>query len=98
MTKQDALRPIGNLAPQARALGVTGLYLFGSTARDQATQASDLDIFVDYDHGRPFSLLDLMRVQHLFEDANGGHVDVATRAGLHPALRSRIEREAIRVF
>jgi predicted nucleotidyltransferase len=98
MTKQDALQLIGNLAPQARALGVTGLYLFGSMARDQATQASDLDIFIEYDRTRPFSLLDLMRVNHLLEDAGGGNVDISTRAGLHPALRGRIEREAIRVF
>ncbi len=98
MTRQDALKLIGSLAPQARALGVTGLYVFGSTARDQATPVSDLDVFVEYDQGRPFSLLDLMRVKHLLEDAGGGNVDITTRAGLHPALRDRIEREAIRVF
>jgi predicted nucleotidyltransferase len=98
MTRYDAIRLIGNLAPQARALGVSGLYLFGSTARDEATPASDLDIFVEYDPTRPFSLLDLIRVKHLVEDAGAEHVDITTRAGLHPVLRAAIEREAVRVF
>jgi predicted nucleotidyltransferase len=98
MTKDDAVQLIGNIAPQARTLGVTGLYLYGSTARDQASEGSDLDIFVEYDSSRPFSLIDLMRVKHLLEDAGVGNVDITTRAGLHPALRSRIEHEAIRVF
>jgi len=98
MTKQDAMRLIGNLAPQARQLGVTALYLFGSTARGKASPASDLDIFVEYDPSRPFSLLDLIRVKHLVEDAGAVNVDITTRAGLHPALRSRIERESVRIF
>src|ERR1700730_9824298 len=98
MTRHDAMQLIGNLAPQARALGVTGLYLFGSTARDEVSPGSDLDIFVEYDASRPFSLLDLIRVKHLVEDAGAGSVDITTRTGLHPAFRARIEREAIRIF
>jgi uncharacterized protein len=34
-------------ADAARALGATGLYLFGSTARDEASAPSDLDLFID---------------------------------------------------
>jgi len=97
MTRHDAILLIGKLAPQAQALGVTGLYLFGSTARDEAAAASDLDVFVEYDPSRPFSLLDLIRVKHLIEDAGAPSVDISTRTGLHPALREAIEREAIRV-
>jgi predicted nucleotidyltransferase len=98
MTRQEAINLIGSLAPQARALGVTGLYVFGSTARDEATPSSDLDIFVEYDPDRRFSLLDLLRVKHLVEDAGASSVDITTRTGLHPVLRAAIEREAIRVF
>jgi predicted nucleotidyltransferase len=81
-----------------RAFGVTGVYLFGSTARDEALPDSDLDIFVEYDSSRAFSLLDLLRVKHLVEDAGAPNVDITTRKGLHPVLREAIEHEAIRIF
>ena len=40
-----------------KALGATALYVFGSTARDEATARNDLDLFIDYDRDRRFSLV-----------------------------------------
>jgi len=39
-------------AGAVKALGATGLYLFGSIARDDAGLESDLDLFIDYDRRR----------------------------------------------
>jgi hypothetical protein len=35
-------------------------YLFGSAVRDEAKGDSDLDLFIDYDHQKKFSLVDLL--------------------------------------
>ena len=32
-----------------RGMGATSLYVFGSAARDEATEQSDIDLFIDYD-------------------------------------------------
>ena len=81
-----------------KALGATSLYLFGSTARNEAAQGSDLDLFVDYDpHGR-FNALDLVDIKLMLEAELGISVDVTTRDSLHPMLRGDIERSAVRVF
>ena len=44
-------------APRAR--GAEAAFLFGSTARDEATDSSDIDVFIDVFPGRKFSLIDL---------------------------------------
>lgn len=42
-----------------RKLGVLSLYLFGSTAREDATEASDVDLLFDFEKGK-LDLYDLM--------------------------------------
>lgn len=81
-----------------KAFGATELYLFGSTVRDSASDASDLDLFVEYDRGGRFSLLELAAIQQLLEQRLGVSVDVTTRDSLDPLLRDRIEASAERIF
>jgi len=77
--------------------GVARLYLFGSVARAEAREGSDVDIFFDTDNPR-FSLIDLVDVQERVNGILGTESDVMSRASLHPLLRLRIESEALRVF
>ncbi len=79
-------------------MGATSLYLFGSSARDEASQQSDLDLFIDYDPQSRFSLIDLVGIKQLLEEAMAMDVDLTTRNSLHPQLKDEIQRTAIRVF
>lgn len=79
-------------------MGATSLYLFGSTARDEFSLGSDLDLFIDYDPHSRFSLIDLVGIKQLLEEAMATEIDVTTRNSLHPQLKADIERTAIRVF
>lgn len=85
-------------ADAVKGMGATGLYLFGSTARDEAGRASDLDLFVDYDPQSRFNAFDLIGIKLLLEEELHVPVDVTTRDGLHPRLRRRIEESAVRIF
>ena len=85
-------------ADAVRDRGATSLYLFGSSARDEATADSDLDLFIDYDPTKKFSLIDLVGIKFFLQDTLGVEVDVTTRDSLHPMLREEIERSAVRVF
>lgn len=97
----NATQAIAGLRARADALkarGATSLFLFGSVARGDETSASDLDLFLDYDPGKKFSLIDLVGIKHFLEDELGVEIDVTTRDSLHPALRAEIERTARRVY
>jgi predicted nucleotidyltransferase len=98
MTRNEAVSKLKDCADAVKARGATSLYLFGSTVRDEAVSDSDVDLFVDYDPNKKFSLVDLVGIKFLLEDALGLAVDVTTRDSLHPMLRKNIEQSAVRVF
>ena len=98
MDRQDALAKLEAQADDVRALGATSLYLFGSTLRGDATGASDIDLFIEYDPDSRFNALDLVGIKLLLEERLHLKVDVTTREGLHPRLRRTIEQSALRVF
>jgi predicted nucleotidyltransferase len=98
MIKQDAISALAGRAPLLRRHGATALYLFGSTARDRAGPASDIDLFIDYDAASGFSLIDLAAIKLLLESQLGAPVDVTTRDSLDPRLRAGIENSAIQIF
>lgn len=98
MNRNEAITALGMLADAIKARGATSLFLFGSAARDSATSASDLDLFMDYAPEDKFSLIDLVDIKLYLEDHLGVPVDITTRDSLHPMLRRGIENSAIRVF
>ncbi|QQS45938.1 MAG: nucleotidyltransferase family protein [Acidobacteriota bacterium] len=77
----------------AARYGAHNVRIFGSVARGEAGNESDLDVLVDLDPGR--SLFDLggllMELQELF----GCRVDVVTEPGLRPRIRQRVLNEAV---
>jgi predicted nucleotidyltransferase len=98
MKREVALQELNRRADALKAMGATSLDLFGSTARDEAAEGSDIDLFIDYDRASRFSLISLLKIKHFLEDEIGTNVDIATRDSLHPMLRERIEHSAYRVF
>lgn len=98
MTRDEAIAALVRHAPAIRARGIAAAYVFGSTVRDTAHDGSDIDLFIDPELGRRFSLIDLIALRDYLQDELRRPVDVTTRNGLHPLLKSDIEREAIRVL
>src|ERR1700682_570147 len=97
MTRADILTELRSRAADIRGLGATSLYLFGSAARGEARDDSDVDLFIDYDPDH-FSFVELIRLRERVSQILGRPADLTTRAGLHPLLRPAIEAEAIKVF
>jgi uncharacterized protein len=97
MTREEAMRRLQQHEAELKKLGVLHLYLFGSTARNEAREDSDVDLFFDYEKGR-FGLYELMDVKECTADILGRKADIMTRDSLHKALRRQIEASAVRVF
>ena len=96
MKRDDVLKLLRtHKATLAQRFGVTGLALFGSFARDQAADASDLDILVRFDG--PATSDAYFGVQFYIEDLLGHPVDLVTDKALRAELRPFIEREMVNV-
>ena len=67
--------------------------IFGSAARGEADERSDVDVLVDMEPGR--SLLDLAGVLVDLEELLGCKVDVVTERGLRERIRERVLQEAV---
>jgi predicted nucleotidyltransferase len=72
--------------------GASNVRVFGSVARGEAGENSDIDLLVELDQGR--SLLDQAGLMVELEDLLGRKVDVVTEQGLYWLLRRRILKEA----
>jgi predicted nucleotidyltransferase len=78
--------------------GVTGLWMFGSVARDAAKPGSDIDLAVEFDPASKASLLTVARLQQDIQDALGAPVDIGIREDLYPHVIEGFRRDAVRVF
>jgi uncharacterized protein len=97
MTQHEALAILRAHAADIKARGVTALYLYGSVARDEATERSDVDLFADVDYDR-FGFVSFMDLRDALAGWLDRKVDFTTRNGLHRDLRERIGKSAIKVF
>jgi predicted nucleotidyltransferase len=79
----------------AQKHGAHNVRVFGSVARGEADEASDIDFLVDMEPGR--SLLDLGGLQADLENLLDCRVDVVTEGGLKARIRARVLHEAVRV-
>jgi len=98
MKKADALTRLKSLEPRLRRHGIGALYLFGSTARDEAGEGSDLDLLFDVAPGARLSLFDQATLGGELAEDLGAKVDLVARGALHPYLKPRVEAELVRVF
>ena len=92
MTRDDILATIRANEPRLRELTVRELALFGSFARDEATDASDID-FLAFDHKTFDNYLD---TKEFLETLFGRKVDLVIKSNIKPRLREQILSEAVR--
>jgi len=97
MTREETIRRLKEHEAELKRLGVEHLYLFGSVARGEARDDSDVDLFFDHPKGS-LGLYDLIDVKEAAPRILGRKTDIMTRRSLHPALKQRIEASALQVF
>lgn len=74
---------------------VSQLSIFGSIARDQGTETSDVDLLVEF--SQTPGLFEFIELKNHLESLLGAPVDLVTRKALKPQLSQTILSEAIRV-
>jgi len=98
MDRQAAIDLLKAHEPELRALGVTGLSLFGSVARGQAGPDSDVDVALTLDPERHLGLFRYVAIGERLEDILGVKVDTVCEPAGKPRLQVRIEQDRAHVF
>ena len=83
------------VAPIARTYGAERIFLFGSYARGEATQESDVDLRIDKGTIRGLRFAGLPGD---LEDALGKHVGLISTGGMDEAFRRSIAREEVLLY
>lgn len=72
---------------------ITSLGIFGSYVRGEQGQDSDLDVLIDYEEVP--SLITLVEIENYLSELLGVTIDLVTRKGIKPQLRSYILKEVV---
>jgi predicted nucleotidyltransferase len=83
-----------SLAKLCREYHVRELCIFGSVARGEQTEASDLDLLVDFVPGSSVGFLEFAGLSHDLCDLFGRRVDLVSKRGLKPIIRDSVLKEA----
>jgi hypothetical protein len=95
--KRDVvLTTVRNHQATLLGMGVKSLILFGSVARDQAGETSDVDFLVQF--SRPVGFFQLFEVKDYLESILECSVDLGTIEALKQHLRQPVMEDAISVF
>lgn len=96
MNKAEVLKLLGDHYDEIQSrFRVERMGLFGSAARDEMHEGSDVDVLVEFDGPPTFD--GYMDLKLFLEELLGTKVDLVTDSGLKPRARPHVERDLIRV-
>jgi predicted nucleotidyltransferase len=98
MTSREALRRLLRNRQKLVRFHVAHISIFGSTARDDATEGSDVDVLVEFDPEAAVGLFAFVELLDFLGAVLGTRIDLATPEALRPEMRERIVAEAVRAF
>jgi len=95
VTRDDVFERLRDDRDALGAYRVRSLAVFGSVARGEMREGSDVDILVEFESGACIGLFEFVRLQRHLAELLGAPVDLVTPAALRHELRESILREAV---
>lgn len=82
--------------PILKEAGVIRSSIFGSFARGESNQDSDIDLLIEFPKGK--SLLDLVSLERKLKETFGREVDLVTYKSVSPFLKDYIQTDQIQIL
>ena len=95
MRRERILEMLANSNDIKIRYSVKDLYLFGSVARGEDQEGSDVDVLVEYEPGARVGMFHFVRLKRELSEILRCKVDLATPDSLHKELRDDILKEAV---
>jgi predicted nucleotidyltransferase len=95
VNKSEVIKKLASFEDELKKFFVKDLYLFGSYAREEAGEQSDLDILVEFEAGAQIGLFEFARLRRQLSELLGREVDLVTPDAIRPEMKDQILREAV---
>ena len=95
VNKSEVIKKLALFQDELKKLSVKDRYLFGSYAREETGEQSDLDILVEFEAGAQIGLFEFARLRRRLCEFLGREVDLVTPDAIRPEMKDQILREAV---
>ena len=96
MSKEEIVQKLTVHQSELKELLVKKIYIFGSHARGEGGEKSDLDLIVEFAPEAEIGLFAFARLRRRLSELLGKEVDLVTPEAIRPEMREEIFREAVR--
>ena len=93
---EEVVKLIRKNGKKLKSMGVLSLSIFGSFAEGDFKDTSDVDVLIEPEYEKPFTLFTLIKVKLFLEELLGRKVDVKTKNSLKEEVRKNIKE--VKVF
>jgi predicted nucleotidyltransferase len=98
MDKSRVIETLRAHRDELRAAGVVHLSVFGSVARGEASNGSDIDLMAEFDKSKRLTLVKIGSLQYRLSQLLGVDVDLSSAEWMKDRVRRSAEREAVLAF
>jgi predicted nucleotidyltransferase len=98
LDREELIAELQRLRPAFEREGVKHMALFGSRARRDNRPDSDVDLLIEVDNSKKFSLLELAGVYGIIEDELGLESSLVMRRSLEEDFKQRVATDEVGVF
>jgi predicted nucleotidyltransferase len=98
LDRENILSVLRDHAPELREAGLVHLRVFGSFARNQANDKSDIDLLADFDRSKQITLVTLGSLESRLSMLLGMKVELSSPDWMREPIRARAMQEAVVAF
>jgi predicted nucleotidyltransferase len=98
MNRDEVIAKLKAHEAELKAAGIVRLAVFGSVARGENSERSDVDLLAEFDKTRRYTLLTMGRLENQLADLLGTKVDLSSPEWLNDRVSDRALREAVVAF
>jgi predicted nucleotidyltransferase len=98
MNRDEVISKLRAHEAELKAAGIVRLSVFGSVARGENSEYSDVDLLADFDKTRRYTLLTMGRLESHLADLLGTKVDLSSPEWLKDSVSDQVQREAVVAF
>jgi predicted nucleotidyltransferase len=98
MDKGQVISKLREHRDELTAAGIVHLRVFGSVARGEANDSSDVDLIAEFDRKKKLTLLDMVGLENRLSELLQVKVDLTPAETMKQRVRATADKEAVLAF